>query len=114
MEQLAVRHGKRRTGLRLPRGTRPPQARLKGGQPPSTRAFGEEPASESGLALASLYLIWGSTYLAILIAIDTLPPFLMAGVRFVVAGGMLLVWARSRGALAPVWSSGGRPPSPDS
>jgi drug/metabolite transporter (DMT)-like permease len=50
------------------------------------------------LALTSLYLIWGSTYLAILMAIDTLPPFLMAGVRFVVAGALLMVWARSRGS----------------
>jgi drug/metabolite transporter (DMT)-like permease len=54
-----------------------------------------------GLALASLYLIWGSTYLAIRIAIDTLPPFLMAGVRFLMAGGILVGWARSRGADRP-------------
>ncbi|MFH1763367.1 MAG: EamA family transporter [Gemmatimonadota bacterium] len=51
-----------------------------------------------GLALAGIYLIWGSTYLGIRIAIDTLPPFLMAGVRFLVAGGALLLWARARGA----------------
>jgi len=53
------------------------------------------------LALASLYLIWGSTYLAIRIAIDTLPPFLMAAARFVVAGGILVGWARRRGAPRP-------------
>ncbi|MCK5651605.1 MAG: EamA family transporter, partial [Gemmatimonadetes bacterium] len=52
-------------------------------------------------ALVSLYLIWGSTYLAIWFAIDTLPPFLMAGFRFVVAGGLLYGWARSRGAPHP-------------
>ena len=53
------------------------------------------------LALGSLYVIWGSTYLAILMAIDTLPPFLMAGVRFVVAGALLLAWAWSRGGGTP-------------
>jgi len=42
-------------------------------------------------AFASIYLIWGSTYLAIRIAIETLPPFLMAATRFLVAGAIL--WA---------------------
>lgn len=53
------------------------------------------------VALAGLYFIWGSTYLAIRIAIETLPPFLMAGVRFLVAGGILYGWARIRGAGRP-------------
>ncbi len=48
-------------------------------------------------ALAAVYFIWGSTYLGIRIAIETLPPFLMAGVRFLVAGGVLLLWSRWRG-----------------
>jgi len=52
-------------------------------------------------ALGGLYLIWGSTYLAIRIAIETLPPFLMAGVRFLIAGGILYGWARARGAEKP-------------
>lgn len=52
-------------------------------------------------AFAAVYLIWGSTYLAILWAIDTIPPFLMAGVRFCVAGGVLYAWARLRGSPAP-------------
>ncbi|MFC1660136.1 EamA family transporter [Gemmatimonadota bacterium] len=50
------------------------------------------------LALAGLYFIWGSTYLAIRIAIDTLPPLLMGAVRFLLAGGILFAWAGSRGA----------------
>lgn len=54
-----------------------------------------------GLALGILYFIWGSTYLAIRFAIDTLPPFLMAGVRFLVAGSVLLAWAKARGAEGP-------------
>lgn len=45
-------------------------------------------------AFAAIYILWGSTYLAIKYAIETLPPFLMAGVRFTVAGLILLVWAR--------------------
>ena len=45
-------------------------------------------------AFASVYIFWGSTYLAIKYAIETLPPFLMAGTRFVIAGGILLVIAR--------------------
>jgi drug/metabolite transporter (DMT)-like permease len=45
-------------------------------------------------AFAAVYIFWGSTYLAIKYAIETLPPFLMAGSRFVVAGVILMVWAR--------------------
>ena len=53
-------------------------------------------------AFAAVYLIWGSTYLAIKYAIETMPTFLMAGVRFLVAGGILYVFARlSRGYEKP-------------
>lgn len=45
-------------------------------------------------AFAAVYIFWGSTYLAIKYAIETLPPFLMAGSRFVFAGAVLMVWAR--------------------
>lgn len=41
------------------------------------------------LALLTIYLVWGSTYLAIRVAVETLPPFLMAGARFIVAGVVL-------------------------
>lgn len=53
------------------------------------------------LAFAAVYLIWGSTYLGIRYAIETLPPFLMAGTRFLVAGSILFTWAilRQREAL---------------
>ncbi|MFP5260500.1 MAG: EamA family transporter [Blastocatellia bacterium] len=50
------------------------------------------------LAFAAVYIIWGSTYLAIRYAIETLPPLLMSGSRFIVAGTALYVWARLRGA----------------
>ncbi len=49
----------------------------------------------------ALYLIWGSTYLAIRIANETLPPFLLAGSRFVVAGLALMLWSRARGTPLP-------------
>jgi len=47
-------------------------------------------------AFAAIYLIWGSTYLAIRIGIETIPPLLMAGIRFTSAGGLLYAWARRR------------------
>ena len=53
-------------------------------------------------AFAALYLIWGSTYLAIRFALETLPPFTMSGARFVVGGLILYGWARLRGAASPV------------
>lgn len=53
------------------------------------------------LAFAAIYLIWGSTYLAIRYAVETLPPFLMAGARFTLAGVLLYAWARWRGAQRP-------------
>jgi drug/metabolite transporter (DMT)-like permease len=49
------------------------------------------------LAFAAVYIIWGSTYLGIRYAIETLPPFLMAGTRFVTAGAILFVWAKLSG-----------------
>jgi drug/metabolite transporter (DMT)-like permease len=52
-------------------------------------------------AFAAIYLIWGSTYLGIAIAIQTAPPFLMAGVRFIIAGLLLYGWMRLRGAPRP-------------
>jgi drug/metabolite transporter (DMT)-like permease len=53
------------------------------------------------LAFAAVYVVWGSTYLAIRYAIESLPPFLMAGVRFVIAGLLLSLWSRARGAAWP-------------
>lgn len=56
------------------------------------------------LAFAAIYLIWGSTYLGIRIAVETMPPFLMAGVRFVLAGAVLFTFVKSRGADWPTWA----------
>lgn len=48
-----------------------------------------------------MYVLWGSTYLAIRFAIQTLPPFMMAAARFLIAGGLLYAWTRWRGAPRP-------------
>ena len=53
------------------------------------------------LAFAAVYLIWGSTYLAIGLAVETMPPFLLAGVRHLIAGLLLYGWLRLRGFPAP-------------
>ena len=49
------------------------------------------------LAFAAVYTLWGSTYLAIRLAIETLPPFLMTGTRFTLAGLILFIWAVLKG-----------------
>jgi drug/metabolite transporter (DMT)-like permease len=53
------------------------------------------------LAFAAIYLIWGSTYLAIRFAVESIPPLLMMGVRHLVAGILLYAWVRLRGAPPP-------------
>ncbi len=52
-------------------------------------------------AFAAVYVVWGSTYLAIRFAIETLPPFLMAGARFLASGAALYAWTRAGGAPRP-------------
>jgi drug/metabolite transporter (DMT)-like permease len=61
-------------------------------------------------ALLTVYIIWGSTYLAIRFAVETIPPLLMAGVRFLLAGGVLYGVRRALGDPAPTrgqWKSAG-------
>ena len=58
-------------------------------------------ASHLLLALTSLYLVWGSTYLAIAIAVQSLPPLLMAALRFLVAGSLMLLVLRVLGTSLP-------------
>ena len=53
------------------------------------------------MAFAAIYVIWGSTYLAIRFAVETLPPFLMLAARFGVAGLLLYGWLRLRGYTRP-------------
>ena len=52
-------------------------------------------------AFAAIYVVWGSTYLAIRVVVEAFPPFLAAGCRFLTAGALLYGWARWRGVAAP-------------
>jgi drug/metabolite transporter (DMT)-like permease len=57
----------------------------------------QQVSSRVWLALAIVYVVWGSTYLGIDLAVRTIPPFVMAAVRFLIAGGLLYAWAIRRG-----------------
>src|SRR5512146_1434308 len=60
------------------------------------------------LALFALYVVWGSTYLAIRFAVETIPPFMTAGLRFLSSGLSLLIWRRTAGDALPTrnqWKS---------
>jgi drug/metabolite transporter (DMT)-like permease len=57
------------------------------------------------LALLSLYIVWGSTYLAIRFAVETIPPFFHASLRFLIAGIILYIWRRAAGDPAPTTSN---------
>jgi len=52
-------------------------------------------------AMIAVYIAWGSTYLAMRFAIETIPPFLMAGLRFLIAGSLLYIWRRLAGDARP-------------
>jgi drug/metabolite transporter (DMT)-like permease len=53
------------------------------------------------LAFAIIYFVWGSTFLAIRIGVRDVPPFLLAGLRFLIAGAVLYLWMRARGTPSP-------------
>ncbi|MCU6434043.1 drug/metabolite exporter YedA [Undibacterium sp. Jales W-56] len=55
------------------------------------------------IALLTVYIVWGSTYFAIHVALSSFPPFLLMGTRFLMAGGLLFAWQKSRGAVNPSW-----------
>jgi drug/metabolite transporter (DMT)-like permease len=57
------------------------------------------------IAFAALYVIWGSTYLGIRFAIETMPPFLMAGARFLLAGAIMYAIAWSQGIGKSTWAN---------
>ena len=62
------------------------------------------------IALLLVYIIWGATYLGIKMAVETIPPFLMAGTRFLLAGAGLYIWRRLAGDPRPTtgqWLRGG-------
>ena len=53
------------------------------------------------LAFAIIYLVWGSTFLAIRVGVREVPPFLLAGLRFLIAGIVLYAWMRAKGTQSP-------------
>jgi drug/metabolite transporter (DMT)-like permease len=55
------------------------------------------------LAMAVIYVVWGSTYFGIAVAIQTIPPFFMAAIRFALAGTALLAWDLARSPEARRW-----------
>src|SRR5919109_854868 len=60
------------------------------------------------IALLALYIVWGSTYLGIRFAVETIPPFLHAALRFLISGAILYIWRRAAGDPAPTlrnWKS---------
>src|SRR5512141_289977 len=60
------------------------------------------------IALLALYIVWGSTYLAIRFSVETIPPFLHAALRFLISGAILYIWRRTAGDPAPTagnWKS---------
>lgn len=66
--------------------------RLEGDRPSTWRTL---------LAFATIYLVWGSTFLAIRIGVHEVPPFLLAAIRFLLAGGTMVAWMRARGVAWP-------------
>ncbi|MBS2013143.1 MAG: EamA family transporter [Deltaproteobacteria bacterium] len=73
--------------------------------PPSLPLAASTPTVKPDLrlvvALAAVWVIWGSTYLAMRVAVEELPPFLMGATRFVLAGSVLLGFVRARGGALP-------------
>lgn len=57
--------------------------------------------SKIWLALLALYIVWGSTYLGIKVAIETIPPFFHAGIRFLISGLILVIWQSAAGRSMP-------------
>src|ERR1700675_5085553 len=63
---------------------------------------------KTALAFAIIYLVWGSTFLAIRLGVREVPPFLLAGMRFFAAGIVLYAWMRATGTASPTrreWAS---------
>ncbi|HTY40680.1 MAG TPA: EamA family transporter [Thermoanaerobaculia bacterium] len=68
---------------------------------PEARPLRKASRAEVGLAFAAVYVLWGSTYLAIRFGVETIPPFVLAGLRHLTAGLLLYGWVRRRGAARP-------------
>src|SRR5580704_10931313 len=64
-------------------------------------ALTHRPAWKTLLAFGIIYFVWGSTYYAIRVGVREVPPFLLAAMRFLIAGAALYGWTRARGERAP-------------
>jgi len=101
--QILARMRSRDAETRIAEKKKVPQEKMRiiGGRPvivPTTHPDGNRGYNiKLGLAFAAIYLVWGSTYLAIRYAVETIPPLLTAGLRHTVAGSILLAWAWARG-----------------
>src|SRR6202049_1124162 len=81
-------------------------------KPASAQNKARSDAIKLALAFVAIYIIWGSTYLAIRYAVETIPPLVTAGIRHSIAGGIMLAWASPPGgrpappaAGAGVWAA---------
>src|SRR5229473_136424 len=81
-----------RSGKMINIGGRPVIVARKSATPPDRGR-----AIKLALAFTAIYLVWGSTYLAIRYAVETIPPLVTAGIRHSIAGGIMLTWAWWRG-----------------
>jgi drug/metabolite transporter (DMT)-like permease len=80
---------------------------MRHGDRQRTNRMTTSPAPSRGailLAFATIYIVWGSTYLGIRVAVETMPPFLMAGMRFAVAGTLIFTFLKAKGAAWPTLS----------
>lgn len=67
-------------------------------------AIAKRNATRIVLAFAAVYVLWGSTYLFIKYAVETIPPFTLGALRFILSGAILYLFARWRGASNPTWT----------
>src|SRR5579864_3312188 len=77
-------------------------------QESTVQATGHRPAWKTLLAFAIIYFVWGSTFLAIRVGVREVPPFLLAAMRFLVAGLALYIWMIAHGERSPTmrqWTS---------
>lgn len=92
-------------GLVVVQALEPAQVAWADAMPPSPPSWLGLPRRTSIiLALAVVYLVWGSTYYALAIGVRSVPPFMFAGVRFAIAGLAVAAWAVFRGERWPGWA----------
>jgi drug/metabolite transporter (DMT)-like permease len=74
---------------------------MSSSSPSAVLAAPSSHARRTVLALAAVYVVWGSTYFGVLVGLEGFPPMLLSGVRFLVAGGVLLAILAAQGAALP-------------